>query len=142
MVFGQNSILNASSPQTFREEREAKKDSIGKPLKYSFIEDKDILRSMVVWEIIDMNDKINPYLSFSPKGRHQMTEYFVEVRWALLLGCCSAVCVCPRFDIVRCVVCHRVSFAALTMASTARVEISASTIRIPSFMALFQGFVL
>jgi len=59
MVFGQNSILNASSPQTFREEREAKKDSIGKPLKYSFIEDKDILRSMVVWEIIDMNDKIN-----------------------------------------------------------------------------------
>jgi len=62
MVFGQNSILNASSPQTFREEREAKKDSIGTPLKYSFIEDKDILRSMVVWEIIDMNDKINqPY---------------------------------------------------------------------------------
>ena len=59
MVFGQNSILNASSPQTFREEREAKKDSVGQPLKYSFIEDKDILRSMVVWEIIDMNDKIN-----------------------------------------------------------------------------------
>ena len=59
MVFGQNSILNASSPQTFREEREAKKDSIAQPLKYSFIEDKDILRSMVVWEIIDMNDKIN-----------------------------------------------------------------------------------
>ena len=59
MVFGQNSILNASSPQTFREEREVKKDSIATPLKYSFIEDKDILRSMVVWEIIDMNDKIN-----------------------------------------------------------------------------------
>ncbi len=59
MVFGQNSILNATSPQTFREEREAKKDSIATPLKYSFIEDKDILRSMVVWEIIDMNDKIN-----------------------------------------------------------------------------------
>lgn len=59
MAFGQNSILNAKSPQTFREEREVKKDSIGKPLKYSFIEDKDVLRSMVVWEIIDMNDKIN-----------------------------------------------------------------------------------
>lgn len=29
------------------------------PLKYGFIEDKDILRSLVVWEIIDMNDKIN-----------------------------------------------------------------------------------
>ncbi len=59
MAFGQSSILNAKSPQTFREEREVKKDSIGKPVKYSFIEDKDILRSMVVWEIIDMNDKIN-----------------------------------------------------------------------------------
>ena len=35
-----------------------KKDSIT-PVKYGFIEDKDILRSMVVWEIIDMNDKIN-----------------------------------------------------------------------------------
>jgi len=59
MAFAQNSILNASSPQTFREEREIKKDSIASPLKYGFIEDKDILRSMVVWEIIDMNDKIN-----------------------------------------------------------------------------------
>lgn len=58
MAFGQNSILNANSPQTFRDDREIKKDSIT-PLKYGFIEDKDILRSMVVWEIIDMNDKIN-----------------------------------------------------------------------------------
>ena len=58
MAFGQSSILNANSPQTFRENREIKKDSIT-PLKYGFIEDKDILRSMVVWEIIDMNDKIN-----------------------------------------------------------------------------------
>jgi len=59
MSFAQNSILNANSPQTFREDREIKKDSITSPLKYGFIEDKDILRSMVVWEIIDMNDKIN-----------------------------------------------------------------------------------
>ena len=56
--FAQNSILNAKSPQTYREEREVKKDSIN-PLKYGFIEDKDIFRSMVVWEIIDMNDKLN-----------------------------------------------------------------------------------
>ena len=59
MSFAQSSILNASSPQTFREEREVKKDSIT-PLKYGFIEDKDILRSMVVWEIIDMNDIKKP----------------------------------------------------------------------------------
>ena len=30
-----------------------------KPLDYGFIEDKDVLKSIVVWEIIDMNDKIN-----------------------------------------------------------------------------------
>lgn len=56
--FAQNSILNSDSPQSYREQREIKKDSI-MPLKYGFIEDKDIFRSMVVWEIIDMNDKIN-----------------------------------------------------------------------------------
>jgi len=58
MSMAQSSILNANSPQTYRDRREVKKDSIMQ-LKYGFIEDKDIFRSMVVWEIIDMNDKIN-----------------------------------------------------------------------------------
>lgn len=61
------SILNAKSPEAFRKYREMgvmqKGDSLVStkitPLKYGFIEDKDILKSMVVWEIIDMNDKIN-----------------------------------------------------------------------------------
>ncbi|QDP86689.1 gliding motility protein GldN [Chryseobacterium sp. SNU WT5] len=64
------SILNAKSPESFRKYRELnmikKGDSMVStkitPLKYGFIEDKDILKSMVVWEIIDMNDKLNqPY---------------------------------------------------------------------------------
>ena len=58
-ALAQTSVLNATSPEKFREEREAKKDSLAAPLKYGFIEDKDVLKSMVVWEIIDMNDKIN-----------------------------------------------------------------------------------
>ena len=61
------SILNAKSPEAFREYRETgmlqQGDSTvsmrNQPLKYGFIEDKDILKSMVVWEIIDMNDKLN-----------------------------------------------------------------------------------
>ena len=61
------SILNAKSPESFRKYREMglikKGDSMVSnkitPLKYGFIEDKDILKSMVVWEIIDMNDKVN-----------------------------------------------------------------------------------
>ncbi|WP_374330551.1 gliding motility protein GldN [Soonwooa sp.] len=58
-ALAQTSVLNATSPEKFRQEREAKKDSLAAPLKYGFIEDKDVLKSMVVWEIIDMNDKIN-----------------------------------------------------------------------------------
>ncbi len=61
------SILNAKSPESFRKYRELgmikQGDSMVStkvtPLKYGFIEDKDILKSMVVWEIIDMNDKLN-----------------------------------------------------------------------------------
>lgn len=61
------SILNAKSPESFRKYRDMglikKGDSMVSnkitPLDYGFIEDKDILKSMVVWEIIDMNDKVN-----------------------------------------------------------------------------------
>ena len=64
------SILNAKSPESFRKYRDLniikQGDSMVSnkitPLEYGFIEDKDIVKSMVVWEIIDMNDKINqPY---------------------------------------------------------------------------------
>jgi len=61
------SILNAKSPASFRIFREIgtvkKGDSLvsfkTKPLDYGYIDEKDVLRSMVVWEIIDLNDKIN-----------------------------------------------------------------------------------
>jgi gliding motility associated protien GldN len=64
------SILNAKSPESFRKYRDLNLIKQGDsmvfnkimPLEYGFIEDKDIVKSMVVWEIIDMNDKINqPY---------------------------------------------------------------------------------
>ncbi|MEJ8598228.1 gliding motility protein GldN [Riemerella anatipestifer] len=65
-VWAQN-ILNAKSPEEFRKLREGNQAQKGdeiistevKPLDYGYIEDKDILRSMVVWEVIDMNEKIN-----------------------------------------------------------------------------------
>jgi gliding motility associated protien GldN len=61
------SILNAKSPEAFRVYRDMGKvkkgDSIvssrNVPLSYGYIDEKDVLRSMVVWEIIDMNEKIN-----------------------------------------------------------------------------------
>ena len=61
------SILNASSPEEFRQMRSENMRKVGdtvisnkvKPLEYGFVDDKDILKSMMVWEVIDMNDKIN-----------------------------------------------------------------------------------
>lgn len=60
-------ILNAKSPSTYRKYRDMLKIKVGdslvsvknKPIDYGFIDDKDVLRSMVIWEIIDMNEKIN-----------------------------------------------------------------------------------
>ncbi len=69
-------ILNAKSPEEFRQLREENKikkgDSIVSndvtPLPYGYIDEKDILKSMVVWEIIDMNDKINQPLYHNSDG--------------------------------------------------------------------------
>lgn len=74
-TFAQN-ILNAKSPEEFRKLREENQAQVGDsvvstkvdPLEYGFIEDKDILRSMVVWEIIDMNDKINQPFYYNSDG--------------------------------------------------------------------------
>ena len=73
--FAQN-ILNAKSPAEFRQMREENQKLVGDslvsnavtPLEYGFIEDKDVLKSMVVWEIIDMNDKINQPLYHNSDG--------------------------------------------------------------------------
>ena len=70
-------ILNASSPEEFRKMRAENKMKVGdtivdktvKPLEYGFVDEKDILKSMFVWEVIDMNDKINqPFYYNNPDG--------------------------------------------------------------------------
>ncbi|WP_294272789.1 gliding motility protein GldN [uncultured Chryseobacterium sp.] len=70
-------ILNASSPEEFRQFRAENKQKIGdtlvdktvKPLEYGFVDEKDIMKSMFVWEVIDMNDKINqPFYYDNPNG--------------------------------------------------------------------------
>lgn len=70
------SILNATSPEEFRELRKERKEKRGdslvsvktEPLKYGYIEDKDVLRSIVVWEIIDLNEKINQPFYYNSDG--------------------------------------------------------------------------
>jgi gliding motility associated protien GldN len=70
-------ILNASSPEQFRQMRADNMRKVGDtvisnkvtPLEYGFVDDKDILKSMMVWEIIDMNDRINqPFYYDNPNG--------------------------------------------------------------------------
>ena len=73
-AFAQN-VLNAKSPEELRQQRENKiyideaGDSISTenvPLSYGYTEDKDILWSKVVWETIDLKERLNqPY---SKKG--------------------------------------------------------------------------
>ncbi|MCA6068584.1 gliding motility protein GldN [Chryseobacterium sp. RG1] len=71
------SILNASSPEEFRQMRAENMRKVGdtvisnkvKPLEYGFVDEKDILKGMYVWEIIDLNDKINqPFYYDNPNG--------------------------------------------------------------------------
>ncbi|MCY0977951.1 gliding motility protein GldN [Chryseobacterium wangxinyae] len=70
-------ILNASSPEEFRQMRSENMKKVGDtvisnkvtPLEYGFVDEKDVLKSMMVWEIIDMNDKINqPFYYDNPNG--------------------------------------------------------------------------
>jgi len=70
-------ILNASSPEEFRQMRAENMKKVGdtmvsnkvKPLEYGFVDEKDVLKSMMVWEIIDLNDKINqPFYYDNPNG--------------------------------------------------------------------------
>ena len=70
------SILNATSPEELRKLREERQERKGdslvsvkvEPLKYWYIEDKDILRSKVIWEIIDLNEKINQPFYYNSDG--------------------------------------------------------------------------
>lgn len=81
-------ILNATSPEEFRklraENKEKKPDSTTvstkvEPFRYSFIEDKDILKSVMTWEIIDMNDLINQPFYYSHDGLTQNNNSLYDV---------------------------------------------------------------
>ena len=63
VINAQSSLLNAKSVETIGKKTEeqliADNDA---PLPYGYIDDRDVLWSKVVWEVIDLNQKINlPY---------------------------------------------------------------------------------
>ena len=59
-VYSQSNILNAKKPSDIGvKNAEQKKVDYDKPLAYGYVDDRDILWSKVVWEYIDLNEKIN-----------------------------------------------------------------------------------
>lgn len=68
--YAQN-VLNAISPDELREQRANKTkvteagdtvSTLVDPLEYGYTEDKDVIWSKVVWEVIDLNERLNqPY---------------------------------------------------------------------------------
>ncbi len=59
--FGQTNILNAKSPEDIGKQTEAQRlsDLNDEPLEYGYIEDRDVLWSKNVWEIIDLDERVN-----------------------------------------------------------------------------------
>ncbi len=59
--YGQSNILNAKSPDDIGQKTQAQIESNknDKPLKYGYVEDRDILWSKITWEIIDLDERVN-----------------------------------------------------------------------------------
>lgn len=59
--YGQSNILNAKSPDQIGQVSNAEVDveRKAKPLKYGYVEDRDILWSKNVWEVIDLDERVN-----------------------------------------------------------------------------------
>lgn len=81
------SILNAKNPTAFRKYRDLgqikKGDSLvsdkTNPLSYGYIDDKDVIKSMVVWEIIDLNDKLNQPIYHNEDGLVAKTRSLYQI---------------------------------------------------------------
>jgi len=59
-TYAQSNLLNAKKPSDIgKKTPEQLAVDNDKPLEYGYIDDRDILWSKVVWEYIDLNEKIN-----------------------------------------------------------------------------------
>ena len=59
-MYAQSNLLNAKKPSDIGKKTEAQKAvDNDKPLAYGYVDDRDILWSKVVWEFLDLNERIN-----------------------------------------------------------------------------------
>jgi len=63
--FAQSNLLNAKTPDQIGKKTEAElKSDNDKPLPYGYVHDRDVLMGKTVWEIIDLDERINFPLYF------------------------------------------------------------------------------
>ncbi len=59
-VFAQNNILNASSPdEMYVQTEEQKVLDHDKPLPYGYVDNRDVLWGKNVWEVVDLDERVN-----------------------------------------------------------------------------------
>ena len=93
LAFSQT-ILNAKSPEEFRKLREENQTKVGdsvvstkvEPLKYGYIDEKDILKSLVVWEVIDLNDKVNQPIYRNSDGLVNQNKSLFQVLYDAIMA--------------------------------------------------------
>ena len=55
----QQNVLNAKTPEEMRASALASKQATSKPMSYGYVDQRDILWSKTVWEVIDLDERIN-----------------------------------------------------------------------------------
>ena len=67
--FAQSNLLNAKTPQEIGKKTEAQlKSDNDKPLPYGYVHDRDVLMGKMVWEFIDLDERINFPMYFPVEG--------------------------------------------------------------------------
>ena len=65
MGIAQSNLLNAKSPSEIGKKTVAQEESDNdKPLQYGYVNDRDVLMGKMVWEIIDLDERVNLPLYF------------------------------------------------------------------------------
>ncbi|MBL7867125.1 MAG: gliding motility protein GldN [Flavobacterium lindanitolerans] len=69
VCFAQSNLLNAKTPQEIGKKTEAQlKSDNDKPLPYGYVHDRDVLMAKMVWEFIDLDERINFPMYFPVEG--------------------------------------------------------------------------
>ena len=84
-MIGQANILNAKKPQDIGKRTEAQKAmDHDAPLEYGYVDDRDILWSKTVWEVIDLDERVNFPLYYPldtidiGKDRRSLYDVFIK----------------------------------------------------------------